>query len=223
MIRPSLLVRWYGTVATIATLLAAQAIILPRRPPSPQPLPARALEAGLRRAGLLSATNPPVPTDQRRVHRSQDLVTSPLLILPLREDNELILMASSVRQRFNFQASFIGRAQPSGKLEDRQLIATPTPTSAGKSQGLPALQTCLVPADGLDNAFGVTRDQLTVYADHGSQGVGSAVERLIGLQPNRTYSCILITLRGSKGQPPSERLWEQVLRQIEPVLQQGDR
>jgi hypothetical protein len=65
----------------------------------------------------------------------------------------------------------------------------------------------------------VTRDQLTPLSDRLSNGKVATLERLIGLKPNRTYACTLISLRGAKGKPPSDPLWQQVLGQVEPVLQ----
>lgn len=111
-------------------------------------------------------------------------------------------MKGSVRQRFNFQASAIGRDQPSLTLHKRQLITTPTPTATGLAQDRPTLQTCLVAGPGLKEAFGVTREQLTAMADQLASGRRDALERGIGLQPNRRYGCTLISLRGARGAPP---------------------
>jgi hypothetical protein len=86
----------------------------------------------------------------------------------------------------------------------------------------PAFQTCLVSGPGLVRAFGVTREQLAANADQLSSGIDSAVARVIGLEPNRTYACTLISLRGPKGEPPSDRLWRQVLDLVEPVLRSQD-
>ena len=219
MIAPPLLVRWYGTLATIAALLAAQAIVLPRWPASPSPLPVQQLEAGLRAAQFLSPTDRPSPGTLPPAKRSYELSTSAPVVFPLRDGFELTLMAGHVRQRFNLQTGFIGQEQPSLKLLNRRLITTPTPTAAGLIENRPALQTCLVRGPGLKDAFGVTRDQLTPLTDRPAIGKLPAVERVIGLQPNRTYACTLISLRGPKGEPPTHRFWQQVLGQLEPVLQ----
>ncbi|WP_323355396.1 hypothetical protein [Cyanobium gracile] len=88
----------------------------------------------------------------------------------------------------------------------------------GLAEGRPILQTCLLAAPDLEDAFGVTREQLTTIADRLASGTAAAFERVIGLQPNRTYACTLISLRGPKGEPPSDRLWKQVLDLVEPVL-----
>lgn len=217
MITPPLLVRWYGTLAIVAGLLATQAILLPRWPTAPRPLPAEQLEAALRGAQLLPAARPTnAPPWPKK--RSYELATSAPVVLPLREGFELTLMGGAVRQRFNFQAGTIGRDQASLRLNQRRMIATPVPTARGLAQDRPTLQTCLVAGPGLDQPFGVTRDQLTAIADRVAVGREAAIERVIGLQPNRTYACTLISLRGPKGEPPSERLWQQVLTLVEPVL-----
>lgn len=218
MITPPLLVRWYGTLAIVAGLLATQAILLPRWPTAPRPLPAEQLEAALRGAQLLPATARPTAAPPWPKKRSYELATSAPVVLSLREGFELTLMGGAVRQRFNFQAGAIGRDHASLKLRRRRLIPTPVPTATGLAQDRPTLQTCLVAGPGLDQPFGVTREQLTTIADRLAVGREAAIERVIGLQPNRTYACTLISLRGPKGEPPSERLWQQVLTLVKPVL-----
>ncbi len=218
MITPPLLVRWYGTFATVAALLATQAILLPRWPAAPRPLPAEQLEAALRGAQLLPATDRLPPAPPWPAKRSYELATSAPVVFPLREGFELTMMGGAVRQRFNFQAGAIGRDQASLKLVQRRVIDTPVPTARGLAQERPTLQTCLVATPGLDGPFGVTREQLTAIADRLAVGSVAAIERVVGLQPNRTYACTLISLRGPEGEPPSDRLWQQVLALVEPVL-----
>ncbi|MCP9934723.1 hypothetical protein KBZ08_12440 [Cyanobium sp. Candia 9D4] len=218
MITPPLLVRWYGTLATIAALLATQAILLPRWPAAPRPLPAEQLEAALRGAQLLPQTARPSLTPPWPAKRSYELATSAPVVLPLRDGYELTLVGGAVRQRFNFQAGAIGRDHASLKLRQRRLLDAPVPTARGLAQDRPTLQTCLVAGPGLAEPFGVTREQLTTLADRLAVGRQAALERVIGLQPNRSYACTLISLRGAKGKPPSDRLWQQVLDLVEPVL-----
>ncbi|MCP9787229.1 hypothetical protein [Cyanobium sp. N5-Cardenillas] len=218
MITAPLLVRWYATLATVSALLATQAIVFPRWQEAPGPLPTQQLEAGLREANLLSPTKRPSSTTPWPAMRRYELATSAPVVFPLRGGFELTLMHATVRQRFNFQTGTMGRAQPSLKLSKRRLIDTPVPTATGLAQDRPVFQTCLVSGPGLVRAFGVTRDQLAANADQLSSGIDSAVARVIGLEPNRTYACTLISLRGPKGDPPSDRLWRQVLDLVEPVL-----
>ncbi len=219
MITPPFLVRWYGTLAIAAALLATQAILLPRWPAAPRPLPAEELEAALRGAQLLPATARPTLAPPWPAKRSYELATSAPVVLPLREGFELTLMGGAVRQRFNFQTSLLGRAHASLKLRQRRLIGTPVPTARGLAQDRPTLQTCLVAGPGLDRPFGVTREQLTTIADRLAISRAATIEKVIGLQPNRIYDCTLISLRGPKGPPPSDRLWQQVLALVKPVLQ----
>ena len=218
MITPPLLVRWYATLATVSALLAAQAIVFPRWQAAPVPLPTKQLEAGLQKAKLLSPTNRPSSTTPWPAKRRYELATSAPVVFPLQGGFELTLMNGSVRQRLNFQTSTMGRAQPSLKLSKRRLIDTPVPTATGLAEDRPVFQTCLVRGPGLVRAFGVTREQLAANADQLSSGIDSAVARVIGLEPNRTYACTLISLRGPKGEPPSDRLWRRVLDLVEPVL-----
>jgi hypothetical protein len=220
VITSPLLVRWYGTFAIVASLLATQAILLPRWPATPRPLPAGPLEAALREAQLLPDKTRPAPNPTRPwpAKRSYELSTSAPVVLPLRGGFELILMGGEVRQRFNFQTSAIGGDHPSLNLQQRHLLSMTVPTASGLAQDRPTLQTCLVAGPALDAPFGVTRKQLTTIADRLAVGREAAIQRVIGLQPNRTYACTLISLRGPKGPPPSDRLWQQVLSLVEPVL-----
>lgn len=217
MITPPLLVRWYGTLAIAAALLATQAIVLPRWPSVPRPLPAEQLEAALRVAQLLPESA--ALAAPWTAKRSYELATTAPVVLPLRGGFELTLMGGRVRQRFNFQATAIGRDHPSLHLGQRRLIDLPVPTARGLTQDRPTLQTCLITGPGLDEPFGVTREQLTAIADRQAVGSVAAMERVIGLKPIRTYACTLISLRGPKGTPPSDRLWQQVLGLVKPVLQ----
>lgn len=221
MINPPLLVRWYGTLAAVAAGLATQAIVLPRWPTAPPSLPAEQLEARLEEAKLLPPTDRPSP-DLWPAKRSLELATTSPVVIPLRGGYELTVLGGSVRQRFNFQAGTMARYQPSLKLSERRLILSSVPTATGLAQDRPVLQTCLVGGAGLDEPFGVTREQLTAIADRRASGRVAALERVIGLQPNRSYACTLISLRGPQGEPPSDRLWQQVLGLLKPVLQSED-
>jgi hypothetical protein len=215
-----LLVRWYGLLVVVAGMLATKAIVMPRWPATPASPPQGQLEESLQAQGLTPASDPhpPASSGSSPARRSYELSTSPLVTITLRDGYELVLMAGSVRQRFNLQSSFIGRDQPSLQLSQRSLIRTPTPSAAGLLQGHPALQTCLVSGPGMGAAFGVTREELTPLADRLATGWGAGLERLLGLKPNRAYDCTLISLRGPLGKPPSEQFWEQILGTVASVL-----
>lgn len=218
MITPPFLVRWYGTFAIVTAFLAAQAIVFPRWPAAPHPLPGESLRTALRDARLLSPTQNPPATAPWPARRSYELSTSAPVVIPLRDGFELTVMGGSVRERFNFQTAYIARDQPSLKLRKRHFSMTPIPTASGLAQDRPAFQTCLVGGHGLDEAFGATREQLTAIADRLATGRTAALQRLIGLKPNRNYACTLISLRGPQGMPPTDHLWKQVLGLVEPVL-----
>ncbi|MCP9833680.1 MULTISPECIES: hypothetical protein [unclassified Cyanobium] len=206
----------------MAAVLATQAIVLPRWPTAPAPLPAEQLEAKLGEAKLLSLKDRPSTASLWHAKRNIELATSTPVVIPLRGGYELTVIEGSMRQRFNFQAGTIARDQPSLKLRKRHLTMAPVPTAAGLAQDRPVLQTCLVRGPGLDEPFGVTREQLTAIADRRASGKVAALERVIGLQANRSYACTLISLRGPQGEPPSDGLWQQVLGLVKPVLQSQD-
>jgi hypothetical protein len=214
MITTPFLVRWYGTFAAVASLMALQAILLPRWP-STAPLPAEAIGAALHQEGMSSTTS--APWDAKR---SYELSTSAPVVVKFRDGLVLTLMDGTVRQRFNLQTAFIGREQPSLRLDKRRFIETPTPTAIGLAAGKPILQTCFVAGIKPQAGFGVSRDQLTALSDQRSSGWKSTLKRLIGLQPNRTYSCTLISLRSLHGESPSKEIWQKLIRTIEPTLNQ---
>ncbi len=211
----SFLVRWYGTAAAVASLLAVQAIVLPRWP-SARSLPAAAIRDALDRAGLASPTAPsPAPW---AATRSYELATSAPVIVPLRDGLVVTVMAANVRQRFNLQTTFIGLDQPGLHQKKRQRVAMPAPTAIGLTQGRASLQTCHVAGLPAAESFGVTRDQLTALIDRQFTGWPTGLQRFLGLRPNRDYSCTLISLRSSDGQRPSATTWQDVLRAIGPAL-----
>jgi hypothetical protein len=218
VIATPLLVRWYGTLAVVAAVLATKAIVIPPWPAAPPPLPRQALEANLRREGLLPPSDLITTLPGWPAQRGYELSTSAPVVIPLRDGLELTLMAGSVRQRFNLQAAFIGRDQPGLKLDERREVPAQPPTAKGLVQGRGTFQTCLVRGSGLVEAFGVTRDQLAPLTDQMALGGVALLERLAGLQPNRAYGCTLISLRAPRRHPPPEQTWNQVLRTLEPEL-----
>jgi hypothetical protein len=209
------LVRWYGTAAAVASLLAIQAILMPRWP-SARPLPATAIRDALGQAGLASTTSPTGPT--WGATRSYELATSVPVIVPLRDGLVVTVMAAAVRQRFNLQTAFIGRDQPSLHLKKRQRQGLPAPTAIGLAEGRSSLQTCHVAGLPAAESFGVTRDQITALADRQFTGWPTGLKRLLGLSPIRDYSCTLISLRSPDGQRPPVATWQEVLQAIGPAL-----
>lgn len=200
-LRPLTLQLWLGLLACLASLLALQASLLPRWPTA-RPLPVSAITEALLQAGI-SAEPVPSAADTNRVQRNHEFATSAPLVWRLSVGStstagaELHLMRGSVRQRGNLQAALFTRDRKDLKLERRSLEPGPPPLARGTIDGRDALHTCWVanPHDG--GAFGVTAERLMSLVDSQARGWRDALPRLIGLQPNRENSCVLISLRSS--------------------------
>ena len=204
-----LLVPWLALLCSLAAAAALQSLLLPRWPRA-QELPRARLTALLRQVEPRVKALPPRP-DQRGYERSR----SALLAWRLPGGNELRLVQASARQRDSFQAAFLGRDQPLLALQQRRLDR-PTPGSAsGRIQGRPALQTCLVPAPQGPATAAVTAVALGRAADRRVANRTDTVRGLLGLQPTREFSCLLVTLRSGSAQPLPPALWQQLLQLLQ--------
>jgi hypothetical protein len=211
----SLLVRWYGTLAAIASLAALQALVLPRWPRAAELRPAP-IERALRQAGFQPVALPTLPAS-----RSYELASSATLGYGLPGGLQLRLRRGAVRERRNVQIAFSGRDRPELALRKRQLTVAPPPAASGRVENKPALQTCLVPGAPQANAFGATWEELPLVMDRRAAGARASALRILGLQPNRSYECVLISLRSAGGQPISVPTWHRLLDTLLPALQPG--
>jgi hypothetical protein len=198
---PNLLVRWYGVLAALACLAALQALVLPRWP-RVQELRRAPIELALRQAGFLPVALPNLPAS-----RSYELASSATLGYRLQGGLQLRLRSGAVRERKNVQIAFIGRDRP--ELALQQL------------GNQPALQTCLIPGAPLVDAFGVTWEQVPLAVDRLAAGSKASALRILGLQPNRSYQCVLISLRSHQGEPIPVPTWHRLLDALHPALQPG--
>ncbi|MFM7732108.1 MAG: hypothetical protein ACKO6F_01300 [Cyanobium sp.] len=202
--RPTPLQLWLGLLAALASLAALQASLLPRWPRA-RPLPAAALTAALEKAGFAAERLPASP-GAAQGQRSHELALSAVLAYRLADGSELRLVRGTARQRGNLQAALFARDSKHLRLKQRQLLPGPPPQARGSIGGRDARQTCWVHTPTPGGGFGVTAGQLMPLVDSQAAGRQAALLRVIGLQANRDYSCVLISLRAGNAAPlPADR------------------
>lgn len=211
-----LLVRWYGVLAVLASLGAVQALVLPRWP-RVENLATTPIEQALKRAGFTNTSLALLPPS-----RSYELASSSVPGFGLAEGRELRLVRASVRERKNMQIAFIGRDRPELALKTRQLQEGPPPTASGRVGNQAALQTCLVPGVQGPEAFGVTWLELPLAVDRLAVGPQATARRILGLQQNRAYECVLISLRSTDGTAIPLPIWRRLLHTLQPALQSDE-
>jgi hypothetical protein len=212
--------RWYGLLATIASLAALQATLFPSWPKA-GPLPEAAILQALRQAGL-DPQPVKLPSSRSEGIRSQEVSVSAPLEVRLSGGEELRLVRGAFRQRYTLQTAGIAAKSPDLALTQRRLLAGPPPASEGIVNNRPARQTCFVPQSPLPAAYGATSEQILPLVDAASVGQAAEIRRLIGIQANYNYSCILVSLRSPDQAPVSGSLWQRILAALPPALRESN-
>lgn len=203
-------------LAALASVAAIQSIVWPRWP-SVRPLDGPAIARQLRAAGFEAVPLAPLPA-----RRSSERSTSPGLVYRIGAGETLRVQRGRSRERMTFQAAGLANTDPSLKLEKRQLLAGPPPSALGQVAGSAVRQTCLVIGAGSRGGYGVVDEQLWPLVDQVSVGRNHQLKALVGLQPSRSYECVLISVSAAKGGPPiSEERWQRLLTAIRPALRRG--
>jgi hypothetical protein len=208
---------WLGALVIIAALAALQSLVWPRWPRSPD-LAAARLGSGLAEAGLNPRSLATLPAE-----RSYERSLSAILGWQLAGGLELRLARASVRQRDSFQAAFIGRDRPHLALTKRRLNVPMAGSVAGLIQGRQGYQSCLVPEIFTPDGMAVTAQALGKAADQRVAGRIETLKGLIGLQPTRSFGCILVSLRSQNKNPPPVAIWRQILASVSSTLQDSSR
>lgn len=203
---------WLAVLAVLAAAAAVQSLLLPRWPRAAS-LPDQVLLAALQAEGLRPTPLPPLPA-----RRGYELAVSPVLGWRLDGGEELRLAIGAVRQRMNLQIAFIGRDNPRLSLTRRRLEQPGEAMATGFIQGRPAFQTCLVPQPRGPAIAAVSRDPLGLAADRQVASHFDTVKGLIGLQPTRTFACVLVTMRSASSTAPSRDLWRRVMQRLQVTL-----
>ena len=207
---PNTLERFYvhllGFLALLAALFTVKELAFPRWPHA-RSLNQAAIEDSLNNSGIKFRFIGNIPHK-----RSFEVATSSGLHYELEDDYTLILFNGATRQRFNFQVAFLGRTYAETSLTGRYLVDNP-PAAIGNVNGQSTIQTCLVQDPTLINSrVGVTRIQLGLLADKRSNYTAYSASQVIGITPNRSYSCTFMSL--SRPKQGGEVSQEQLLRVV---------
>jgi hypothetical protein len=154
--------------------------------------------------------------------RSQDWALSPTRRYSLRSIEgrqassafSLSLTGVAVRRAEHLQVALVTLGDPSLEMDQRRVYQTTDGDeyAMGTIGGLDALQSCKVPS-GPSGVTKQTLEQLTLPQPSDRQDPIGWIRRLAGLQSNRSYECVLVTLISSeKGQGDQlVDLWRKVL------------
>lgn len=107
----------------------------------------------------------------------------------------LLLTGITVRKEEHLQIALVTKGNPSLEMTQRRLYETRDGNeyAIGKVRSHNAIQSCLVP----DKGIGVTQERLgglTIPPPFYRRSPIVLLQRFVGLQPNRDYDCILLTL-----------------------------
>lgn len=205
----------YSILAVIASVAATKALIWPRWPAA-RPLDEQAIAKALTNAGIAVS-----PLRSLAAKRNAEFATSTVIGYSLDDRLELRLMRGVVRKRFNFQLAFLSKSHSELQLKHTKVSAGPPPYVLGLIQRQPAVQTCLVEQSQAPKPFGATKEELWALIDRINPSRWSKLKSIIGLQPNRSYECILIQAKRTGNlttsiNPPT---WLRILGSLQSVLQ----
>lgn len=202
------LIKWYFGISMLASVVVIKAVAFPEWPKA-KPLDKAHVTESLKKSGLMPFKNNVLPGI-----RNYEYASSPTLVFSSTNGFELRLIRAQVRQRLNLNLTFI-TSQESNLKVVRPIEYGDTPNSIkGSIMNNPTIQTCYVEGSGFPNGFSTHADKLTKLVDHRSDGILSVIQRIIGLKPNRTYECILVTLTSKKGEPINLYQWHKILKII---------
>lgn len=204
----------------IATLAALQAVLLPPWPRLRELTPAQVRQPleGLALEPRERAAEPP--------WRNPEIALSRLHRWRLPQGLELQVQQVAVQRRPDFQLAMATRAWTPGRAglaldPQRRLVQEHGSAWASgrlRLQGQPLVtqQTCLLPVGS-----GVTARQLGALADRGSDRLPLLLARLLGLQPNRSWHCLMISLSHRAADPQASAaaaaLWPRLLKALAPL------
>lgn len=172
-------------------------------------------------AALHDAGFEPHPSGTKPAKRSTEMASSTIYRYNLGQGHVLTFFRGRAKQRFNFQASFLSRADESLRIKNRTIDTATPVSSSGMVNRQHLRQTCLVQGYQFPNGFGVTREQLTQLADAKSSGMDKQALYIVGLASNRDYDCTLISL-SSDDAAVDNTTWNRLLKAFQAGFEQGD-
>jgi hypothetical protein len=207
------------TLAALLPLAAGTALVALLRPLGPQ---VSDLPASQVHAALASLARPPRPLPAVAPWRSEGIALSTLRRYQLQPGLELRLQRVQVWRRADFQLAYITRPWTAGRRDlalgaTRRLVHGQAGVHALAQRGATAVrQTCLVGESGAALA-GVTAAQLAAPVDQRANRPATIAARLVGLEPNRSWQCLLVSLHSDRrlhAEPQVAGLWSR----LQPVL-----
>lgn len=202
------LARWFAVLAAVASIAAIRASLLPLWPRA-ESLPEGRIASALKQAGL-AATAVPLQEAEAKPQRNHDKALSPTLAFRFRTGEELRLVRGAVRNPLDFDPNTFSKQRKDLRLSKGK-PAGPPPQRIGTIAGRPARQTCLVALSPTARGYEVEWSPLGKLVTRSSAGQANTVRRLLGLEPSRDYSCVLISLRSGGAGPVSPELWNRLL------------
>ena len=206
---------WLAVLAGLATIAATRASLWPLWPRA-EPLPEAVLARSLQQAGLV-VTAVPLKEEQAKPQRDTDRALSQTLAFRFASGEELRLLRGVARNPLEFEPKTFTLKRKDLFMKDPKL-AVPPPQRVGKIAGRPARQTCLVALSPRAMGYGVEWTTLGDLVNRSAVGQASALRRLVGLEANREYACVLISLRSGGAGPVSPGLWSRLLQILPEAL-----
>jgi hypothetical protein len=195
------------TLAVLLPLAATSALAALLRLPGPQvgDLSESTVRHRLAEAGFSVRTLPSVAP-----WRSDGIALSTLRSYQLQPGLELRLQRVKIWRRADFQLAYMTRPWTEARRDlalggPRRVVRGPAGFHAIAGRGTAAVrQTCLLAGPGRA-ASGVTAAQLGALADQRASGPAALAARLVGLEPNRSWQCLLVSLHSDRQLQPGPR------------------
>lgn len=204
----SYLARWYTILSTIALVSVFQALFFPRWP-KVEPINSREIASLLTSSGL-SAKLYSVQDPQR----TYDIDKSSILSYRMNNGDTLRILHARVRERTNFNVQFISAENSAILLKSSKPTDFNTSTLEGRIGNQPALQTCLVKGSPRSPRHGLSFHELGDAVDQRDGNYSNLLFQIIGLRPNRSYDCYLITYISSSQQQITGPDWLGILETL---------
>lgn len=116
---------------------------------------------------------------------------------------ELTLTRLVARDHDGLQVAELTRGDPGLSLRNRRLLMERgQEVAVGRIDDHPALQACLLP----HGRSGITSSTLGRISGGPPRDPIDRLQRLLGVRPHRSYTCLLVTLRDSSGQGDHSRV-----------------
>jgi len=206
--------KFYYFLAVVATLAAAQSMLLPRWPQA-----SRISSVKLNRfishvaSSGASVNSSIIKSD----HSDFNTSYSPIVSLKINSNSNLILTNAQVRDRTDFSVSFITDSIKSLKLSSSAIQSKQPPFSLSEqTKAGMTYQTCFVLGNSSPFNFGFNQDHLSLAVDKvQSTEKNLGVKRFLGLSPSRRYQCMLVTLQSKLPHQEAYQLWLDLLDKIQ--------